>query len=387
MAARAQQTSVKPPTPPPPPVGTLTGHVVASDTQRPARFAQVTLLTKEQPGYGAFGGYGNYSGPKSPSFVGASGRTDLEGNYRIANIPAGDYFLIGTLTGYVFPAANVPQDEAYSVNAEKLLAGVPVVHIVADRVATQDITLQHGATLTGRLRYEDGSPATGFDVRLKPLDAADPLASGRFPLLSSIRYPAGLTRSDDAGGYRLAGVPPGKYRVEAEVLVEGGGRFTNSAHGVGGTYREQQWLELWAPGVFATEDARIVEVRGDEVQADLDISIALSKTHRVSGTVAAKDDGHVPDHVYLTLHRAGDKDYARYANADASGAFHVDYVPAGIYTMEATNADDAEPPADFAKPYDYKVTRRYAPAKVDVVVGEHDVVADPLVLSPIVEKR
>jgi len=85
-----------------PPVGSVTGHVIAQDTQKPVRFAQVTLQSVaaaaggDEPRGGGGGGV-------------ASTRTDEEGNFTAANVAPGDYYVTAMAAGYISERAELQQ--------------------------------------------------------------------------------------------------------------------------------------------------------------------------------------------------------------------------------------------------------------------------------------
>src|ERR1700761_5823599 len=88
-------------TPPPEDLGTVTGHITCADTQRPARFAQVSLIaTKTPPGYDA-----SHEIPFAQQGGEGPVHTDLNGGYIIAGVPPGQYYLSVELTGYATPTS------------------------------------------------------------------------------------------------------------------------------------------------------------------------------------------------------------------------------------------------------------------------------------------
>ena len=73
------------------PVGTVTGHVVCADTQRPARLAAVRLVRVPEGGPPPKGTHFPMGGGAP---MGDAVETGLDGAYTIANVKPGDYYLV-----------------------------------------------------------------------------------------------------------------------------------------------------------------------------------------------------------------------------------------------------------------------------------------------------
>ena len=151
----------------PPPVSatssggtTVTGRVICADTQRPARFAQVNLIPADADGDNV-GGRGGRT----------SARTDLDGNFSIGNVAAGDYYVTGQLSGYV----NATQQVQAALNAGgdpgTALAGVPLLHVGAGG-GSAELVLQRGGVIAGTVVWDDGSPAGGVAISAQPAQTA-----------------------------------------------------------------------------------------------------------------------------------------------------------------------------------------------------------------------
>ena len=96
------------------PAGTVSGVITCSDTQRPARFATVTLtpvpVDKPAPAAKMMTDKEAEADPAAAikvfgGLMGAmtmlQGQTGLDGAYSIANVPPGDYYVSSTEPGYV----------------------------------------------------------------------------------------------------------------------------------------------------------------------------------------------------------------------------------------------------------------------------------------------
>src|ERR1700733_8294095 len=84
------------------PTGTVTGTVIQSDTQRPARLAQVMLMSVGDANASDRSPEGQVQGIFNGRFGGgASGRTGLDGTFTIPNVKPGDYYVVASAPGYV----------------------------------------------------------------------------------------------------------------------------------------------------------------------------------------------------------------------------------------------------------------------------------------------
>ena len=92
------------PAPRPEDLGTVTGHITCADTQRPARFAAVSLIAARVTGDSP-----ESLSPFNPAAIGPV-HTDLTGAYTITNVPPGQYYLrvIFTVTPHHSPNSPLP---------------------------------------------------------------------------------------------------------------------------------------------------------------------------------------------------------------------------------------------------------------------------------------
>jgi Carboxypeptidase regulatory-like domain len=116
----------------------------------------------------------------------------------------------------------------------------------------------------------------------------------------------------------------------------------------------------------------VFEVKGDEGDTGEDITVPTDGLHSVEGRVLAASDRHVPGLALVTVSMDDEVGGLVYASRD--GSFRVDYLPKGTYTVR-TEAFDYEP-----EPGTPRELRRYERTTATVVVGEHDVVMDDLLV-------
>jgi len=372
------------------PSGTVTGRLTFAETQLPARFAEVVLVRVPDAGDLLLTERPQDPKKQLDKVVSVSGRSGLDGTYTIPLVPPGDYFAIAKFPGYAVPIVP-PKNEKDVDDLAKLTAQLPVVHVTENAISTMDLTLHRGAVISGRVVYQDGSPVAGVYVQAISAETGDwvqsltyqPLqqALGVFP--TELRQTA--TPTDDDGHFRLSGLAPGKYLIFT-MIQTGGGYITElngpSSSSTGLRTRRTSNIILYMPGSFTKGDAKVVDIRGDEYVGDADIVVDLNGLHDVRGRVFAKSDRHVPSFVVLMLGGEGKKSFQRVGQVDENGSFRLEAVPPGKYTLTVA-ADDFPQPARVgaaAQSGSGPAPRRFERVKVPVIVGDHDVELDDVLV-------
>jgi hypothetical protein len=307
------------------PMGTVSGHVMCSDTQKPARGAQVSLV-----------GLAPVMTKDGNSLRIAQTKTSLDGSFVVPGLAAGDYYAVVTMAGYVLPLA---ADEGWKPPAKpdvnKVLANVPVVHVVAERTTSVDLTMKHGGVIAGRVAFDDGSPAAGMDITVQPTKGQNALNEYLGELDEIRGEDTRILHTDDAGRYRMAGLPAGKYRVYAALETQHGATHTVGERTPESFFDEdgqaRQNLFVYAPGVFKVADAKVVELNGDEVEDGVDVALRLDGLHTVRGRVLALSDRHSLSRATLFL--KDDAGFDSKTEAEPDGSFHFDYIPEGTYKL------------------------------------------------------
>src|SRR3954470_10678734 len=186
--AHAQQptrdTPAQPKDVPPPPSGRITGRVLAADNGRPVKRARVFATAAELPG-------------------GRGMLTDDSGVFDLTELPAGRYTLTVSKSGFV----------ALSYGQRRpLQAGTPLQLADGQQLKGIEFQLPRGSVISGSVLDEDGDAMPGVMVRIM-----------RYQYLQGERRltPAGNGQTDDKGQYRVWGLMPGEYYVNA--IARGGG--------------------------------------------------------------------------------------------------------------------------------------------------------------------
>jgi len=147
--------------------------------------------------------------------------------------------------------------------------------------------------------------------------------------------------------------------------------------------QEYEELKLFVPGAFYRSGAKVFEIRGDETIRDADMTVDLSKLHTIRGRALVKADQHVPNQaeVKAISDVLGDMGTGREAEGvyHADGTFEVNYLPPGNYTIAIHNAVDRELVEGHLSRRS-QTLKTYQEANVPVVVAEHDVTLDDILL-------
>jgi len=187
--------------------------------------------------------------------------TDLEGRYEFTDLPAGQFNLNATKSGYV--------DLGYGQSTPGEI-GKPLK--IADRQIVEkiDFTLARGAVITGRVLDEFGEPIA--DVQVSALrnqfTAAGPrpINAGRF------------ASTNDIGEFRLFGIPPGQYFLSASYR----GQMMTIGPTTGDT---AGYAVTYYPGTANLGDAQKLTIGLGGSVSDVTVMLVPTRTARVSGTV------------------------------------------------------------------------------------------------------
>jgi hypothetical protein len=354
VPAGAQQTgSASPPSQAELP-GHVTGHVYCSDTGGPARFASIQLMSEQSAkkplldesalGAGKDGSqgvhdFGSLLGKGLAAMMSGSNLstlTAIDGNFAMDKVPPGTYYVIAQMAGYLSPISQFSQKERMMASDAVLMA----VEHSAQKIVVQpngtisiDIQLDRGAAISGRVRYDDGSPAPGVTPVLISLGK-----DGKWKEMPS----AGMlpAATDDQGHYRIAGLPAGKYAVKAALPTMaasmGLGMGSISMHmNMGDALVAYSGDALWQ------KDIKPIELKAGDNTDGVDITFPINGLHVISGTVVAKSDGHAVNAGTVALEDAADKtQQLRMTTIGKDGSFQFNYVPDGAYRVEVTSAGD-----------------------------------------------
>lgn len=281
-----------------PPKGTamIKGYVVAAGTGVPVRRATVRAASME-------GG-------------GGITQTDAEGRFEIKDLPAGRYNIIASKAGYVM---------TYYGQRRPNEPGTPMD--LADGQTAEKVAMQisRGAVISGRIVDDNGEPIAGTQV-----------TAMRYQMVSGTRRmvpggsEGGNDRTDDQGGYRLYGLPPGDYFVSAinrNNMFMGPNINNQEPDGFAPTYY---------PGTPNLGEAgRVALKAGQETTANF--SLIVARMARIRGR-ALNSRGEPVARSMLMLQSSDPSNGMGYMNthnamAGADGTFQFTNIPAGRYNL------------------------------------------------------
>lgn len=330
----------------------VTGRMVCGDTQKAARFAQVTLIPATT---------GNGGGRR------LAARTDLDGNFLVPNAPIGDYYVTGSLPGYVNQSALI-QNTLNNGSDTSALAGIPLVHVTAGGASTL-LSLSRGGILAGSVTWDDGTPAAGVNVSAQPATTSN--STGAAQLNQGFRGGPGNAffgtgagaQTDDRGRFRLAGLAPGSYYLRANIQAPAPQRPGDTA------FARTLSLSVYAPNKVRRSDATPITLTSGEERADLAVTIGLAAMHTVSGAVSSSAAPVRSGNATLTDQT--DSSLSRNVRLSSDGSFTIPYVPAGTYTLQVTAS--SQPLTDGrGERVDASDTTRFQPTQESVTVTDTD---------------
>ena len=283
-----------------PPKGTaaIRGYVTAGGTGSPIRRAQVRAMSMEGRG----GGVTN---------------TDAEGRYEIKDLPAGRFTITATKGGFV---------QGQFGQRRPTDPGTPIDLADGQTADKVNFILARGSVISGRIVDDGGEPVSGTQV-----------SAMRYAFVSGARrlIPApsegNNDRTDDQGGFRLYGLPPGEYYVSAN-------NRNNMMMMPGMNSTEQDgYAPTYFPGTTNVGEATRVTVRaGQEAQASF--ALIVARMSRVSGR-AINSNGQPVTNAMLML-APGDTGMMMMgmgmsnAMIGADGSFQFANVPPGRYMLQ-----------------------------------------------------
>ena len=188
-------------TPRPEDLGTVTGHITCADTQRPARNAGVELVPIKPADDSDYEALSDRWGKYGPI------HTDLDGAYTLTDVPPGQYYLRIDLTGYATPISRFSTDELRSPAREiqqRIQRELQIITVTPNSTTRADATLRRGASISGTILYDDGSPTISINVQLFRRDASGELR----PAFTQ------NTSTDSHGRFTIESLTPGEYILQ-----------------------------------------------------------------------------------------------------------------------------------------------------------------------------
>ncbi len=190
------------------PRGRLFGRVTCTQTGSPLAGATISLQGAPPSIDEVFG-------------IRTLGVTDANGNFDFRAVLAWTYYIFAKVPGYAYPASHLSQSWGCLGVRDHFNAPEPVLDAALDKVtvtpeaATEiNLTLAVGGTISGKVSWQDGTPAARNQMKLILVDG-DKRRDHSFR--SEQDAHAYGTETDDKGNYRFKGLYTGKYVVGARA--------------------------------------------------------------------------------------------------------------------------------------------------------------------------
>jgi len=356
--------------------GTVTGHISCSDTNLPARLATIKLWPVPA-------GLTKATADEGHSLNATSG---LDGSYVIHGLSAGTYYVIVQYPGYLSSDNQFTRTEIGDPTPEvreRLAKSIRTITVTPDKAANLDFRLSRAGSISGTIRYDDGSPAPRLVLHFERRD----ITGG---WISSVMIGFGsYAVTDDLGRFRLDGLSAGEYRLETTLGIIGQRGSTTVGSVTDGSIREVQlWIPMYFGNVFQKEESKLLELGDGQERSGVDFVIPVSKLHSVTGSLVDARTGAVINSGSVELFIAGHERWTYGITIDYhEPTFHFDFIPEGQYTIRVPDARDINRevvPGDDSRrgtAIQEIVVRTYAPYEAPFIV-QKDMIGITLPLTP-----
>ena len=247
--------------------------------------------------------------------------TDARGRYRMDRLGAGEYTVEARKWG--FEARKYGQDRMVTARSSGIYTRAAVKN--GEAVDSIDVMLARGGVIAGTIVDEFGEPMEGITIGALHLSSS----AGHLRWVRSAVL--GSSRTDDRGQYRLFGLLPGSYVVQAAV------RDTLSP--------SSGYLPFFYPGTPVLAQATATKIDFAMAATGIDLSLRPMAAHTVTGIVR-DSSGRPPVRAELTLavsERSGAiQTEPLRVNATADGSFAFTNVGPGVYAVQATGDIDSK---------------------------------------------
>ncbi len=356
--------------------GSVTGHVYLAGSNAPARFAKVALqpFDVKDPA------------PAGPGKMGAVPftvyQTDLLGAFRIDRVKPGTYYVVVNAPGCMSPFALFTKEELQNPSAEvakRIASAVPAVRVQPNATATLTLRLRRGASLSGTVRFDDGTAFAQASVSIQKRGS-----DGKW---AAPRATDAWGSTDTDGQWTIDGLPPGEYRVQVDLRVEemhksallgdNGSSWNNSTYS----------LPVYLGDTVRETEAKTATLEEGQQMDGQNITVPVSRMHTIAGALVDARTGQALNagHVALVYADSG-KELVSATVDPETNTFALPFVMEGEYKLTTKDArevryeETGDPDNDpFHQNRKEVLLRGYGPGEVPVVVqGEMSGVTLPV---------
>jgi hypothetical protein len=270
----------------------IRGHVLAGDTGQPLRQAQVRLVALDMHD-------GNSNRVST---------TDAGGNYEFTDLPAGRYNIVASKNPYLL--LSYGQTRPFE-------GGAPLNVLDGQTIERVDFALPRGSVVRGRVFDEYGEPLPNLQVAAM----LSQTVNGQRPMV--VRR---VVSTDDLGEFRLFGLSPGNYYVQAT--------WRRMPGAVGSANDRTGYAPTFYPATTNAAEAQRVTVGIGTMTSDIVIAMTPITTAKISGT--AVDSGGQPMSGMLMVMQSSDGfNTASGSPLRPDGSFVVAGLTPGQYILRA----------------------------------------------------
>lgn len=323
------------------PMGAVTGKVLCTDTNDPARMAKVHLEAVKASEIEKKRAKAE-NGPTSTEQVTIA--TDLNGEFVFPKVAPGDYYVDVEMVGYLSTRAMFTAKEMADTTPEmqRMIArALHRIRVEGGRTEHVEIGLERGGAVSGTVLFDDGSPASGLAVKILKKQPNSKWEELKLPVSGFMRG----TLTDDRGQFRVAALPADTYMLEVDMALQDEKRTTMSSAGEHfsemTTATNRFELPFFGRGATRQSEAATFTLGAGQELTGEDVTVPLAKLHRVTGIVVAKKDGHKVNAGKLELtYRDDGKQLATAGVSREDGLFRFEFVPEGDYILKVEQARD-----------------------------------------------
>lgn len=357
--------------------GVVAGHVFFAGNNLPVRFAEVALQPLDVKGSSAPGKV------EKPSFQ--VYQTDLAGAFAIDHVAPGTYFVVVKYPGSLSPLANFSQSELEqptSEQASKIAALIPTVSVAPNNTSSIDVRLQQGGSMSGVVRFDDGTPFANAQLSVERRGPDGKWASPRATNSNS--------KADLGGQWEIGGLPAGEYRIKVLLTIQE--RHQSSLLSSDSSFWDNTTssVPVYLGDTEREQDAKTSTLADNERVANLDVTIPIAKMHTISGAVVDARTGQALNSGGVALIDEESGSEVTSAKIDPqTRSYNLSFVCEGSYKLQAKNPREARieqvplPEGSFGTPQTKEtIVREYSPAEIPLIVtGEMSAVNLPVTVK------
>jgi hypothetical protein len=287
----------------------IEGQVVNSSTGDPVRKASLVLRRSDESSNAV-----NLSKTYSTS-------TDAEGKFAMKDVEPGTYRLLASRTGFV--------SGEYGARGP-MRPGIAISLSPGQRLQDLPFPLTPHGIITGRVLDEGREPIANVQVRTLWYGSSRARKHPR---------PAGTAITNDLGEYRISGLHPGRYQLNA--VYRSGMMLGPAVDASGSQPPSEDYVPVYYPNATDPDAAISVDVTAGAQLQGLDFVLSKVHTVRVKGRVNdAAGAGRQGIRVsMISRGRTGSLNISPARATDSNGAFEFRAVPPGSYTLMASFFD------------------------------------------------